>query len=226
MAQIPLKQGVNDAPDGETRLHTPGERARKKKLVLDAARELLAENGVSGLAVEGVASRSGVAKTTIYRRYRSKTDLALAVLLDMVDDVGAQPDVGDACSQLAAVVDRTIELLRSTLMGRIMQGLVSEVATDPELAEAYRKNVVNRRLADIRRVVERGIEKGELREGLDPEMVTDLLLGPIYYRLFLSGSPLDDGFGERLVAALHLRRDGAKAADGVGDAKASSVKAT
>lgn len=184
----------------------PGRRARTEKKVLDAAREMLAECGVAGLAVEGVAIRAGVAKTTIYRRYRSKTDLALAVLLNMVDDVGAPQDVGDTCAQLAAVVNRTVQLLRSTLMGRIMQGLVSEVATDPELATAYRKNVVSRRLADIRRLVERGIDKGELRPDLDPEMVTDLLLGPVYYRLFLSGSPMDDGFGEQVVAALRLRR--------------------
>jgi hypothetical protein len=62
--------------------------------------------------------------------------------------------------------------------------------------------VVSKRVADVRLLVERGIARGELRAGLDPEMVTDLLLGPIYYRLFLSGSPLDDDFGKRLVATL------------------------
>ncbi|MEV5009659.1 TetR/AcrR family transcriptional regulator [Streptomyces sp. NPDC055692] len=187
-----------------------GRRARTEKLVLDATRELLAERGVRGLTVEGVAERAGVAKTTIYRRYRSKTDLALAVLLDMVDDVATQPDVEDTHAELAAVVDRTLELLRSSLMGRVMQGLVSEVAADPELARAYRERVVNRRLADVRRLVERGIARGEMRPDLDPEMVTDLLLGPIYYRLFLSGSPLDDAFGEQLVTALraHCRMEG------------------
>ncbi|MFE7422791.1 TetR/AcrR family transcriptional regulator [Rhodococcus sp. NPDC057529] len=196
---------------GVTRPGARGRRARTERLVLDATRELLAECGVRGLTVEGVATRSGVAKTTIYRHYRSKTDLALAVLLDMVDDVGTPREVGDACVELAAVVDRTVELLRSTLMGRIMKGLVSEVAADPELARAYRERVVNRRLEDVRRVVEQGIARGELRPDLDPEMVTDLLLGPIYYRLFLSGSPLDDDFGERLVNALRsaICREGA-----------------
>ncbi|MFJ2722370.1 TetR/AcrR family transcriptional regulator [Streptomyces sp. NPDC087437] len=192
-----------------------GRRARTEKLVLDATRGLLAERGVRGLTVEGVAERAGVAKTTIYRRYRSKTDLALAVLLDMVDDVGTQPDVGDTHAELAAVVDRTLELLRSTLMGRVMQGLVSEVAADPELAHAYRERVVNRRLADVRRLVERGMARGEMRPDLDPEIVTDLLLGPIYYRLFLSGSPLDDAFGKQLVAALrsHCYREGASGSE-------------
>lgn len=182
-----------------------GRRARTEKLILDATREMLAEVGVNGLTVEGVANRSGVAKTTIYRRYRSKTDLALAVLLDSVEYLGTTPDVGDTYAELAEVVDRTIELLSSTLIGRIMQGLVSEIAADPELALAYRERVVNRRVADVRRLVERGISRGDLRPDVDAEMLTDLLLGPIYYRFFLSGSPLDESFGVRLVSTLFSR---------------------
>lgn len=185
---------------------TQGRRARTDRLVLDATLELLAERGVRGLTIEGVADRAGVAKTTIYRRHRSKTDLALAalsVLLDRVDSEGPQPDAGDTRAELAALVNRTLELFRSTLVGRVMQGLVSEIAADPELARAYREHLVNRRLAEVRRLVERGAARGELRAGLNPEMVTDLFLGPIYYRLFLSGSPLDEAFEEELVTALH-----------------------
>jgi AcrR family transcriptional regulator len=169
---------------------------------LDAARELLAESGFGSLTVEGVATRAGVAKTTIYRRYRSRTDLALAVLIEGVSDVNSQPYVQDTTTELVLLVNRTIHLMSTTLWGRVMKGLVSEVAADPELAQVYREQVVSKRVADIRLLVERGIARGELRPGLDPEMVTDLLLGPIYYRLFLSGSPLDEDFGKRLVATL------------------------
>jgi AcrR family transcriptional regulator len=59
---------------------------------------LLGESGFGSLTVEGVAARAGVAKTTIYRRYRSKADLALAVLLDMVGDVSTQPYVDDTAT--------------------------------------------------------------------------------------------------------------------------------
>lgn len=177
-------------------------RARTEQVVLDATRDLLADDGFGKLTVEGVAARSGVAKTTIYRRYRSRTDLALAVLLDMVDDVSTRPYVQDTGTELTELVDRTVELMCTSVMGRIMKGLVSEVAADPELAQVYRERVVSHRLADVSALVERGISRGELRADLDPEMVTDLLLGPIYYRFFLSGSPMDDGFGKRLVTTL------------------------
>ena len=177
-------------------------RSRSERVVLDATRELLGESGFGSLTVEGVAARSGVAKTTIYRRYRSKTDLALAVLLDMVGDVSTQPYVGDTATELIALVNKTVELMRTTVLGRIMKGLVSEVAADPELAQVYRERVVSQRLADVSVLLERGIARGELRADLDPEMVTDLLLGPIYYRLFLSGAPMDEDFGKRLVTTL------------------------
>lgn len=177
-------------------------RSRSERVVLDATRELLGEGGFGSLTVEGVAARAGVAKTTIYRRYRSKTDLALAVLLDMVGDVSTQPYVENTATELIVLVNKTVELMSNTVLGRIMTGLVSEVAADPELALIYRERVVSRRVADVSVLVERGVARGELRAGLDPEMVTDLLLGPIYYRLFLSGSPMNDGFGERLVTTL------------------------
>ena len=63
----------------------------RRSPILDATRELLVDGGVHGLTVEGVAIRAGVAKTTIYRRWRSKDELALAVLIDMVEQVVATP---------------------------------------------------------------------------------------------------------------------------------------
>ena len=120
----------------------------------------------------------------------------------MVGDVSTQPYLQDTGTELTKLVDRTVELMNTSLLGQVMTGLVSEVAADPELAGVYRERVVSNRLADVSALVERGISRGELRAGLDPEMVTDLLLGPIYYRLFLSGSPMDDNFGKRLVTTL------------------------
>ena len=197
---------ISCAGDGGTAASTESghalRRSRSERAVLDATRELLGERGFGSLTVEGVAARAGVAKTTIYRRYRSKTDLALAVLLDMVGDVSTQPYVDDTATELIVLVNKTVELMCTTVLGRVMKGLVSEVAADPELAHVYRERVVSRRVADVSVLVERGIARGELRAGLDPEMVTDLLLGPIYYRFFLSGSPMDDDFGKRLVATL------------------------
>jgi AcrR family transcriptional regulator len=175
---------------------------RAEAAILTATRELLAQGGVRELTVEGVAARSGVAKTTIYRRWRSKDDLALAVLIDMVETVVAIPERDDARAELLALVQGAVRVLGKTLMGTVMQGLVSELATDSELAQAFRERVVSRRRAEVERVVQRGITRGELRPDIDVGLVHELLFGAVYYRLFLSGEPLDRKLAERLVDAL------------------------
>ena len=181
----------------------PGRRPdpRTEQAILAATRELLAANGVQGLTVEGVASRAGVAKTTIYRRYRSKDELALAVLIDMVEHVAAVPDVDDTRQELTAFVDRAVKILGKTLMGRVMQGLVSDLATDPALAQAFRDRIVAARVTEVKRLVDRGIARGELRPDTDYELANELLFGPVYYRLLLSGGRLDSKLAPRIVDA-------------------------
>jgi AcrR family transcriptional regulator len=177
-------------------------RSRTEEAILEATRQLLAEAGVQGLTMEGVAARAGVAKTTVYRRWRSKDELALAVLIDMVENVVATPDLGDTRKELISFVNAAVKILGSTLMGRVMQGLVSDLATDPKLALAFRQRVVAMRLAEVRRLIERGIERGDLRADTNIELTHELLFGPVYYRLLLSGSPLDKGLATRIVDAV------------------------
>jgi AcrR family transcriptional regulator len=179
-----------------------GRGARTEKAILDATRELLAETSVGELTVERVAARSGVAKTTIYRRWRGKNELALAVLLDMVENIVATPDLGDTRNELVTFVNAAVKVLGSTLMGRVMQGLVSDFATFPDLGRAFRDRVVAMRVAEVRRLIERGIERGDLRPDVDIELAHELLFAPVYYRLLLSGAPLDDGLAERIVDAV------------------------
>src|SRR3954451_20253856 len=143
--------------------------------IIEATRELLIEEGVHRLTIEGVAARAGVAKTTIYRRYRSKHELALAVLFDMVQRVVAVEDSGDTRAELITFVDGAVRVLESTLMGRVMRGLVSDFATDPELGEAFREQVIAVRVAEVRRLVDRGIERGDLAADVDYELVHELL---------------------------------------------------
>ena len=170
--------------------------------ILQATRELLVEGGVRGLTIEKVAARTGVAKTTIYRRWRDKDELALAVVLDMVEQVVLLPELGDTRAELLAFVEAAVEVLGSTLMGRVMQGLVSDLATDPELAQAFRDRVVSVRDAEVERLVERGISRGDLRRDTDPGTAHELLIGPVYYRLLLTGQPLDRAFAKRTVDAV------------------------
>jgi hypothetical protein len=89
-------------------------------------------------------------------------------------------------------------MLAAAPYGPAMQGLVSQIATDPGLARVYREQVVRPRLAQLAPVIARG----DLRPGTEVRSVHELLAGPIFYRLLLSGAPLDRTLGARLVDAL------------------------
>jgi AcrR family transcriptional regulator len=174
---------------------------RSKQAILDATRELVAEEGgVRSLTVEAVAARSGVAKTTIYRRWRDKWELALdAVMIDMLPGFADPVDVGDTRKELVTFVSSVLKTLGTPPSGPAMQGLVSEIATDPDLARVYRDRVVEPRREQLRPVVERGIERGDLRPDTDVRLVHEFLVGPIFYRLLFSGGPINRNLGPRLV---------------------------
>src|SRR5262245_1055531 len=116
---------------------------RSKQAILDATRALLAEKGgIRSLTIEAVAARSGVAKTTIYRRWRDKWELALdAAMIDVLNTFDDPVDVGDTRQELITFVDSAVRTLGSKPYGPAMQGLASEVATDPDLARVYREYV-------------------------------------------------------------------------------------
>ena len=89
---------------------------RSKQAILEATRELLAEEGgVGALTIEAVAARSGVAKTTIYRRWRDKWELALdAAMIDMLTTFDDPIDVGDTRKELTTFVNSAVRTMGSS----------------------------------------------------------------------------------------------------------------
>jgi AcrR family transcriptional regulator len=177
-------------------------RARSERAILDATRALIGEAGVRGLTIEGVASRSGVAKTTIYRRWRDKDELALAaVWTDLINGLPEPSDIGGTREELLAFVEPLITILRSPLMGGVIRGLASEIAANSELSQRYRAQFIEPRLGQLGLVIGRGIERGDLRPDTDVRLVHEMLVGPVFYRLLFSAQPLDDGLGARVTDA-------------------------
>jgi AcrR family transcriptional regulator len=180
-------------------IRRPGRRARSDQAILKATRELLDEHGVRGLTIEGVAERSGVAKTTIYRRFRDRDELALAVLIEMSEGFGAPRDLGDTRKELLAFVNEATEVI---LRGGVIEGLTSEIATNPELGQTYRDRIIKLRWAEVEQIIKRGIERGDLRPDTDVRVAHELLVGPLFYRLLFSGLPLTKRHAGQVVDAM------------------------
>ena len=177
---------------------------RSRQAILDATLQLLARDGdVGSLTVEAVAARSGVAKTTIYRRWRDKWELALdAVMIDMLPRLDEPVDVGDTRKELLTFINSVVKMLATPPYGQAMQALVSQIATDPDLVRVYREQVVEPRQAELTPVIKRGIARGDLRPDTDVRLIHELLVGPIFYRLLFSGAALDRNLGRRIVDAI------------------------
>jgi AcrR family transcriptional regulator len=165
---------------------------------LDAARELIDGGGFAELRLEHVAARAGVGKATIYRHWSSKQALALDVLLELATPFLEVRDVGNTRQELLAAVNNAIRGLTTSDFGPVMRALLSQIAIDPALGDPFRDTVVKARRDEIARVIERGVYRGNLRPDADVGIATEMLVGPVYFRLAFGGT-LDGHFANRIV---------------------------
>ena len=172
------------------------------RAILDAARELLIEEGFTRLRLEHVASRAGVGKATIYRRWASKEELAQELLAGLAGPHIAIADVGDTRAELLAAVVNPMRALTDTPFGPVIRALLSQIAINPTLGDPFRATVVHGRRTEIARVIARGIARGDLRPDADPEVATELLVGPVYFRLMFGGE-LSTSFARRIADTVY-----------------------
>ncbi len=194
-----------DTPNSRAVRHTKPASARGRprnaavdRAVLDAAEALIAENGFSELRLEHVAARAGVGKAAIYRRWASKEELAYDLLMDRVQNEVVE-DLGDTKAELLSAVMGAITAV-TTAFGTVLRALLSDVVIQADLDDPYREPIEQGRRTLVAAVVHRGISRGDLDPNLAIEMASELLIGPVYFRL-LFGGDLDEAFAETIVAA-------------------------
>lgn len=169
--------------------------------ILDAARDLLSDASFADLRLEHVAARAGVGKATIYRRWGSKEALAQEVLSELAAPHIAVAETGDTRSELLAAVVNPMHAVTDTPFGPVIRALLSQIAVNPALGDPFRATVVQARRDEIARVIARGIARGDLRADLDPDIATELLVGPVYFRLMFGGT-LSVDFANAVVDAV------------------------
>ena len=154
------------------------------KAILDATLELLIEVGFSALTVEGVATRAGVGKATIYRRWPSKLPLVIEAFsqLPQLEEV----DTGNLVDDLKKMLRSYLQLFYTTPLAAVLPSLAGERAHDPQLSERF-DPVIRDRRQPLVRALERAVDRGELSPDLDLDLAADLIVGPIAVRLFFTG---------------------------------------
>src|SRR4029079_1254427 len=184
------RQGAEGPGSGATRSRSPGRprSAAAHQAILEAARELLVEDGFTRLRLEHVAARAGGAKSAIYGRWTSKQALTLELLLGLAGPHLEIRDVGNTRSELLAAVENPIRAITETTFGPVIRAMMSQISGTRAIGDPFRSTVVAARRAEIGRVVERGIARGDLRPDADPSVATELLAGPVYFRLVFGGA--------------------------------------
>ncbi|UQA90802.1 TetR/AcrR family transcriptional regulator [Streptomyces halobius] len=185
----------------------PSGGSRKSQEIFDATLDLLAEKGYEGLTVEGVAQRSGVNKTTIYRWWRSKGAL-LGAALTGARRLDLEPsDTGSLEGDLEALLRSIVTLLTAPPASDIAVATLGAVTHSPDLAVRVREFFADR-LAREQPVFDRAMARGELTADVDPMHLVDLLAGVAWLCVVLRQQPIEKDFVSRAVSTV-LRGAGA-----------------
>jgi AcrR family transcriptional regulator len=167
---------------------------KASQAILEAAADLLLENGLTAVSMDAVAARAGVSKATIYRWWPTKETLALDALYHEWAAVPSPRDTGSLRGDLLSLLRPWVRLAGRRPYGRAIAALITEAQTDPEFAREYRARFVEPRRDLARTIFRRAIERGEIPASTKTEVVLDLLYGPVYHRLLHGHAPLNDRF--------------------------------
>jgi AcrR family transcriptional regulator len=169
-----------------------------RSAVLGAALEELAAVGYAAFSVDRVAERAGVHKTTVYRRWHDRQNLLLEAMLEQGREQVPIPDTGSLRSDLLAYGTAIAAGVQAPEIEAAVRAVASIGDPASAITQASR-SFWDTRLTLASQIVDRAIARREIPAGVDPRVVIEAILAPIYFRLLLSGDGLDRRFLERLA---------------------------
>lgn len=185
-----------------TMTESPPRRGRPRSAAADdailaATLELVGEVGISGMAMDELARRAGVAKATIYRRWSNKESLVIDALRSAMSPLESA-DTGNLRGDLELYLGELISRFDQNPMNDVLPHLIEAACHDPGVQSSLDDYVQVRR-APLRAVFERARERGELDAGADIDVLIDLTIGPFIYRRLLTRDTVDQRFVTRLL---------------------------
>lgn len=182
-------------------MQRPGGRThRTREAVLAAAYGVVASQGYSGLTVDAIAERSGVHKTTIYRRWKTADDVLFDAVVARADDAIPLEQSGDALADLRSMAMSVAENLSDPISGAVAAAALSRPGNDrlAQLSERFWAQ----RLDAASAIVAAGQAEGAIDANLDPRVVIERIVGPIWFRVMVLREPVDEAFIDAVVYAV------------------------
>jgi len=170
-----------------------------RQAILRTTLKILGKNGFSDFKIEEVAARASVGKATVYRWWPNKGALIADAFASSTTRKLRFPDTGSVYADMSRQMRQLIKVFRSR-RGRIVSAILAAGQSDKDLIEAFRERFLWPRRREAYATLRRGIERGELRRDLDPDLLLDSLYGPIYMRFLIQHDRLTPEFVDRLCA--------------------------
>ncbi|WP_135457720.1 TetR/AcrR family transcriptional regulator [Mycobacterium sp. DL99] len=164
--------------------------------------EELAAVGYGRLSVDAVAKRAGVGKAAIYRRWKSKQDLAADLVTKTAITAIDVPDTGTLRGDVRAYLQNGREALTHRLARTIIPDLLAEAARDPDYAATMAAQIREPRRLKAAQLFERARRRGEIADDVDIEVVLDMVGGALYWRQSVMQVDADDNYLDRLTDAI------------------------
>jgi AcrR family transcriptional regulator len=176
--------------------------------ILAATRAALVELGWSRLTLGDVATRAGVAKTTLYRRWSGKNELVVDAVAELFDELEL-PDRGSLAADIEGVVLQFATILVRPEARSGLMAVVSESTRDEALRERIRDSIVNRQKRLVLDGRARAEQRGELPPPTDPDetartadLIFDVVAGAVVHRILVSAEPADETWIKGLTQIL------------------------
>ena len=168
--------------------------------VSQAVIDVLARCGMSGFTVEKVAAAAGVGKATVYRRWPCKEDLIQEVWQHIHNEF-ALPDTGDLRKDLLLLLGHVSDFFGDVKRQQAFTHIVAAAKVDAELGRRF-SDFKQARGESVRQVIASAQRRGEIRVGLDPTLLAEFVVAGIFFRILVSGNPVDRTFVEEWVDVL------------------------
>ncbi|MCY4438239.1 MAG: TetR/AcrR family transcriptional regulator [Chloroflexi bacterium] len=152
------------------------------RAILQATLHVLTDRGYAGTSIERVAAEAGVGKTAIYRRYATKAELAAAALASLRDSLGPPPDTGSARNDLVQMLVQAQAAFARGPAFAMLGALLVEERRNPELFELFRDRVLQPRRNEGMKILQRGVQRGEIRADADLDIAIHAMVGSILAR--------------------------------------------
>ena len=187
-------------PNGTNGKRAPGRprSEQSRQAILRSTLKILRQpGGFPDLSIEAVAADAGVSKATVYRWWPTKAALVADAFSASSEQELQFPDTGALRTDMSLQMRRLIRVFRSP-RGKVVAALLAGGQSDPELIRAFRERFLWPRRKQAYKTLQRGIERGELAQGADLDLLLDSLYGPIYMRFLIRHSELTEDFADQL----------------------------